>query len=244
VVLASLVAALLLPRVARCADDQPGPTFSTTVFGTTIPGEGLRGSVYELLYGMTYLPYFTYMKPVATLYTKTLNIPPQDAMQGFPGLPNLTEWFAIDYHGTIWISDAGPYHFQLTSDDGSKLYLDDVLVINNDGIHPPRPELGQIELKKGSHRIRVSYFESTRERFALVLCVARLNDPTWELFDTDDFQKPTGVKPAKRSKKSKAESTCEGGTNGTYPPGMFPPGIVPPGPLPPGTVPPFIIPPP
>ncbi len=228
VALVALLAALLVTRAARCADDRPAPTFSTTVFGTTLPGDGLRGQVYQMLQ-VPYLPYFTYMKPLATVYTKSLNIPAQDAVQGFPGLPNLTEWLAIDYHGTFWISDAGTYHFQLTSDDGSKLYIDDVLVINNDGIHPPRAEEGQIELKKGSHRIRVSYFEGTREQFALVLCVARLNDPTWELFNTDNFQKPTGDK---RAKKSKAECCQRCGAE--KPPDIeFPPGTVPPNLFPP-----------
>ncbi len=217
------------------ADDRPQPTFSTTVFGTTMPIDGLRGQVYELLYGMTYLPYFTYMKPLTTVYTKSLNIPAQDAMGGFPGLPNLKDWFAIDYQGTFWISEPGLYHFQLTSDDGSKLYIDDALVINNDGIHLPRTEEGKIDLKKGSHRIRVSYFEGTREQFALVLCVARLNDPTWEVFNTDDFKKPTGVKGVKGAKKSKSEccERCGAGKQWkmpdvTTPPGTFPPDLFPP----------------
>ncbi len=235
VALVALLAALPGRRIAFCADDQPKPTFSTTVFGTTLPNDGLRGQVYELLYGMTYLPYFTYMKPLATVYTKSLNIPPQDALEGFPGLPNLRDWFAIDYQGTFWISEPGPYHFQLTSDDGSKLYIDDTLVINNDGIHVPRSEEGEIDLKKGSHRIRVSYFEGTREQFALVLCVSRLNDPTWEVFNTDDFKKPTGVKAVKGAKKSKAECCERCGTGKpwqlpdvTSPPGTFPPNIFPP----------------
>ena len=223
----ALLAALLVRRAVFCADDQPTPTFSTTVFGTTLPSGGLRGQVYEMLQGVPYLPYFTFMKPLATVYTKSLNIPPQDALGGFPGLPNLTEWFAIDYHGSIWISEPGPYHFQLTSDDGSRLYIDDILVINNDGIHPPRTEEGKIDLKKGGHRIRVSYFEGTRERFALVLCVARLNDPTWEVFNTDNFQKPTGAKGGTKSKAVCCQG-CEGRMtrqppDSTSPPSIFPP---------------------
>ncbi len=90
-------------------DDRPQPTFSTTVFGTTMPIDGLQGQVYELLYGMTYLPYFTYMKP-PTLYTKSLNIPARTYGR-LPGLPNLKDWFAIDYQGTFWISEPGLYRF-------------------------------------------------------------------------------------------------------------------------------------
>ena len=194
VALVALLAGLLVRRDPLSADDQPKPTFSTTVFGTTIPNDGLRGQVYELLEGMKYLPYFTFMKPVTTVYTKCLNIPAQDFSQGFPGLPNLKEWFAIDYQGAIWISKPGPYRFQLTSDDGSRLFIDDVVVINNDGIHAQQTEEGEIRLKKGSHQIRISFFQGPRYQLALVLSVSRLNDGTWEIFNTDDFQKPTGAK--------------------------------------------------
>ena len=199
---------LLLPLLVGwgagvCADDQPVAKFSTTVFGTTIPGDGLHGQVYELLRGMTYLPYFTTMRPLTTLYTKSLNIPNQEFSQGFPDLPNLKEWFAVDYQGTIWISESGEYHFQLISDDGSKLYLDDVQIIDNDGIHPARSMEAAVQLKKGSHRIRISYFQGPRERLALVFSVARPNDPAWHIFNTDDFRKPTGAKDHKKSEVEK-----------------------------------------
>ncbi len=57
-------------------------------------------------------------------------------MQGFPGIDNRFEWFAIDYTGNFWIARGGKYKFALNSDDGSKLYIDDTLVIDNDGQHP------------------------------------------------------------------------------------------------------------
>lgn len=198
VALLALLALLAVPGAELRAEDQPVAKFSTTVFGTTTPGEGLRGQVYELLKGMNYLPYFTTMRPLATLYTKSLNVPNQDFSQGFPGLPNLKEWFAIDYQGTFGISKPGQYRFQLTSDDGSKLYIDDVQIINNDGIHSARTMEGAVQLKRGSHQIRISYFQGPRYRLTLVFSVARGNDTAWQIFNTDDFKEPiSGKKPAK-----------------------------------------------
>jgi PA14 domain len=186
----AFLAALVCSGTGACTGDEPIARFSTTVFGSTIPNDGLRGQVYELLQGMNYLPYFTTMKPVATLYTKSLNIAPQDFSRGFPGLPNLTEWFAIDYQATIWISEPGKYRFQLMSDDGSKLYIDEIQIISNDGVHPPRTMEAEVTLKRGSHPIRISYFQGPRFQLALVFSVARPADHTFRIFNTDDFKPP------------------------------------------------------
>ncbi len=62
----------------------------------------------------------------------------------------------------------GSYTFSLTSDDGSKLYVDDQLVVNNDGIHGPATATGAINLLGqengaglGNHTIRVEFFEAS-----------------------------------------------------------------------------------
>ena len=125
------------------AGQEPAYKFSTTVFGTSVVSPaGLKGLVYELKPDTTMLPDFNPLQPVATLYTTALNIPPQDFMQGFPGIDNRFEWFAIDYTGNFWIARSGKDKFALNSDDGSKLYIDDMLVIDNDGQHPPASKKG------------------------------------------------------------------------------------------------------
>ncbi len=102
------------------------------------------------------------------------------------------EWFAIDYTGEIWISKAGKYHFVILSDDGSRLYLDQEGVIDNDGVHPPVSRRGTVSLKTGLHRLRVSYFQGPRQTIALVLKV-KGPGTGWRVFDTDDFKAPPGT---------------------------------------------------
>src|SRR5947199_345334 len=75
--------------------------------------------------------------PVGTIYTTSLNVPPQDFDKGFPGVTNRFEWFAIVYTGRIWVSIPGLYRFHLLSDDGSRLLVDGKRVLDNDGIHAP-----------------------------------------------------------------------------------------------------------
>ena len=53
----------------------------------------------------------------------------------------------------------GVYTFHAGSDDGSRLYIGDRLVVDNDGLHPMQQSSGEIALEKGRHRIVVAFFE-------------------------------------------------------------------------------------
>lgn len=70
--------------------------------------------------------------------------------------------FAMRYEGRFEIADAGDYEFFLASDDGSRLYIDDQLVIDHDGIHGPSEEVANLFLPAGQHDLRVEYFEADR----------------------------------------------------------------------------------
>ena len=165
--------------------EEPVYKFGTTV---VIPS-GLQGTVYRIRRNTTRLPDFRRLKPVGVIYADSLNVPPQDFRQGFPGVTKRFEWFAIDYRGRFWIEHPGKYDFVLTSDDGSKLYIDDLVVIDNDGQHPARDAGGSIELAGGIHRIRVSYFQGPRFHVALVLKVSPPGEQL-RVFSTDEFKPP------------------------------------------------------
>jgi hypothetical protein len=172
------------------------PTFGTTV---VVPG-GLLGVVYHISPLSKSLPDFPRLDPLGVIYTSTLNVTPRDFREGFPGVTDRYEWFAIDYSGRFWIEKPGLYRFELTSDDGSRLYIDDRVVVNNDGIHPPETRIASSRLAGGIHRIRVSYFQGPRESVALVLRVAGPGED-WRVFSTDEFKPPpdpaTWVYPGK-----------------------------------------------
>lgn len=168
------------------AQDQPIPKFGTTV---VVP-LGLSGAIYHIPSNTAKLPNFRKLKLKGTIYTASLNVPPQDFRQGFPGVTKRFEWFAIDYTGRFWIENPGIYHFALTSDDGAQLYIDDQLIVDNDGVHPPRTEQGEVELSGGVHRLRVPYFQGPRSEVALVLEVAGPGDEQMRIFTTDEFKPP------------------------------------------------------
>ena len=64
------------------------------------------------------------------------------------------------YSGFIEVADDGVYTFKLTSDDGSLLYINDRVVVDNDGDHGSVTIFGQVALSRGKHPICLKYFDS------------------------------------------------------------------------------------
>jgi hypothetical protein len=171
--------------LARAQDEEPVAHFGTTV---VLPS-GLEGSIYHIRHNSTRLPELKKLKSVGKIYATELNVPPQDFQQGFPGVTKRFEWFAIDYTGRFWISKPGEYRFALTSDDGANLYIDDNLVVDNDGEHPPETRSAALHLKGGIHTLRVSYFQGRRFQVALMLQIAGEGEQL-RIFSTDEFKPP------------------------------------------------------
>ncbi|MEU9735895.1 ricin-type beta-trefoil lectin domain protein [Streptomyces sp. NPDC048002] len=57
------------------------------------------------------------------------------------------------------VPSAGAHTFRLTSDDGSRLWIDDQLVIDHDGLHGAEPKDGAVQLSAGYHSVRIEHFE-------------------------------------------------------------------------------------
>jgi hypothetical protein len=170
--------------LSASSQEPPVPTFGTTV----VDSAGFRGTIYYLKPNTGILPdTFRRLKPKGVIYTRSLNVPPRDFREGFPGVSKRFEWFAIDYTGRFWIESPGVYEFSLTSDDGSLLYIDDVLLIDNDRLHPAQTKAGHTHLDHGVHGIRVSYFQGPASAVALVLQVAAPGEPL-RVFSMDDFR--------------------------------------------------------
>lgn len=68
--------------------------------------------------------------------------------------------FALVFEGYIRISKDELYSFFTNSDDGSKLFIDGLEVVDNDGNHGATEKSGKGALKKGLHKIMVQYFDA------------------------------------------------------------------------------------
>ena len=76
----------------------------------------------------------------------------------------------IEYTGAFTVGKEGTYDFRLHSDDGSYLFIDGTMVIENDGKHQPTSRSGSIPLQTGLHQLKLLYAQTT-DRMALQLFV-------------------------------------------------------------------------
>ncbi len=149
-------------------------------------GNGLEGNIFALSADTRRLPDFDTMSSLGTIYTKELNIPRRSWTNGFPGVTDRFEWFGIEYKATFTVKKAGRYTFTLLSDDGSKLFIDDSLVVDNDGLHGLVGKSNIFELDKSPHKIKIQYFQGPRTEIALQF-FAKLDNENSEIFPGNNF---------------------------------------------------------
>jgi len=113
------------------------------------PAAGLDYAVYEGEWSK--LPDFGDLKPIATGRSDSVDI----------SLKKGTDKYGYVFNGLIKIPKDGIYTFYLSSDDGSKLFIDDKLLVDNDGLHGMGDKSGESPLATGFHPIRILYFERT-----------------------------------------------------------------------------------
>jgi len=76
----------------------------------------------------------------------------------FPGFTSKDN-FAVRWSGFLIITSGGVYRFSIVSDDGSKLYIDNKYIINNDGTHGMRSKQANYRCNKGQHYLKMEMFE-------------------------------------------------------------------------------------
>jgi hypothetical protein len=73
----------------------------------------------------------------------------------------LLDYVAMAFDGYLDVPTTGSYRFYLNSADGSKLYIDNKLVISNDGVHSMREYYTDLNLSAGPHVFHLEFFEYT-----------------------------------------------------------------------------------
>jgi hypothetical protein len=69
------------------------------------------------------------------------------------------EEYYMDYTGSIYLDEAGVYTFGVGSDDGSMLYIDGELIVDNDYAQEYTIRSAEVELSAGFHSIRIEYYQ-------------------------------------------------------------------------------------
>ncbi len=67
--------------------------------------------------------------------------------------------YGLVFLGYINVNENATFEFSVYSDDGCKLYIDDQLIVDNDGKHARYEKSAGVALKIGLHKIKVAYFD-------------------------------------------------------------------------------------
>ena len=92
------------------------------------------------------------------------------------------------FSGYITVPQTGLYTLYTNSDDGSKLYLGDDEIINNDGLHPMVKVGTEVALQAGTHALRVEFFE--RGGGAGLIMTMRGSDGVERVVSAGDLSRP------------------------------------------------------
>jgi len=68
------------------------------------------------------------------------------------------EHVAATFQSMMYVPEAAAWVFELSSDDGSRLWIGDQLVIDHDGLHGTSAKQGELALGAGWHPVRVEWF--------------------------------------------------------------------------------------
>ena len=120
------------------------------------PVPGLRLSYYEIEETVVAVPDFSMMQPYADEVTSSVSYVSTDGQFINSGLFDL---IGIVFEVYVYAEVDGDYTFWTESNDGSKLYVNTQLIVDNDGIHDMERRSGRIALREGWHTLRIEYFE-------------------------------------------------------------------------------------
>ena len=132
--------------------------FSETLAVNVAVG-GLRGEYYLPGGDVVNFPNFDSLTPVHTRIDANIDYPSVNA--DFAGFTDLDDQFAVRWSGLINIATAGNVVFYLNSDDGSRLFVNDQLVVDNSGLHAMQERSGAVNLTAGLHAVRIEFHERT-----------------------------------------------------------------------------------
>ena len=185
----------------------PHPVF-TPFSGTVYKMPRIRRQIGEMLYNRIQEHYgqniYDY-EEIGKIGLKQLNIP-ETAIQdrNFPGVKQKIK-FAMILNAEVKIELDACYEFSLSSDDGSILWIDSTLIVNNDGGHQMKMERDSMVLNKGTYPVKVWYFQGMPDRYGLILDAKIVGKPTVCLI------KPKRIKEKRTKVVKKGEKfTLEG----------------------------------
>jgi PA14 domain len=110
-------------------------------------GDGLAGQYFE---NTTWTPPLAFSTADTAISTETLN-------RRWRVTPPV---FSARWTGYLTVGETRDYTFAIRSDDGARLFIDNRLVVDNDGTHEAVTRSGVARLGRGSHLVEIDYVQA------------------------------------------------------------------------------------
>jgi len=136
---------------------EPSVCKSSTIVVYDPKVNGLNYDYYEGEW--TQLPDFNKLNPKCSGTTINFNV---------SKLKKRADYFGIVFKGFINLPVDGEYNFYLASDDGSKLIIDNQVVVVNDFVHGISEREGTISLKAGKYPVVIEFFDALFDEILVV----------------------------------------------------------------------------
>jgi hypothetical protein len=134
---------------------QVRPILDQTYVLGNAPGLDVR--FYALAAEVPVVPDFRTLAPYAITTLPNVDVASTGGNFSTSGRADLV---GASFAGWISILTTGTWTFFTESDDGSKLFIDGTLVVNNDGPHGMVERAGEVSLEAGLHLFRYDFFEN------------------------------------------------------------------------------------
>ncbi len=118
----------------------------------TLTTSNVQYTYYEVETPITSMPPFDSLQPIETGSTEIMDV---------LDLSKRRDGVAFQFTGKLNVITPGDYLFHQYSDDGSQLFIDGEMLVDNDGKHDLEAKRGLIYLTAGSHDIQIDYFNNS-----------------------------------------------------------------------------------
>jgi len=143
----------LYPRVRPLVFDLPAHLKKPGDDAPSAAGRGLAVDYFEQRVPNVAVETLASLKPTASGNATVISV-------DLPIVKAHGQQFVLRFSGSIAVAKEGSYTFFTESDDGSRLYVDGKVVVNNDGLHGMSEKSGKVQLSAGAHALLVTYFNN------------------------------------------------------------------------------------
>lgn len=129
---------------------------------------------------------------IASISWDKINVSDRFIEVPFPDVDR-TQMFGLVLYSDMTIVEKSCYEFSLNSDDGSKLWIDGTLVLDNDKNHRMRELKKKISLVPGTYKVKIWYHQALPDRYGFIFDAKHSDGPCPD-FVKKEKEEPKSIK--------------------------------------------------